>query len=226
MRTGIESGITERGLNLTGFLFLHHLFIQKGRLETTWTGIAPSPAAAAARCVPSSPSLCLPKPSRSRFFLTATLTGPLGMRTLACSIASVWLRRQLTSGPQLPLPTFVSCPASHSRLRPHPGMRSFLPSFLPLFIQFSPPRPCSHQEGLAFFAALHRACNKGGGLAPTDLTEVFSTAPGMPSLWSSKAEIDPATATQDEGGSISLAGWLALWRCAPSRFLAASKALT
>ena len=24
-------------LNLTGFLFLHALFIEKGRLETTWT---------------------------------------------------------------------------------------------------------------------------------------------------------------------------------------------
>ncbi|KAK8633253.1 hypothetical protein V6N13_014101 [Hibiscus sabdariffa] len=30
-------GVNERGLTLTGFLFLHALFIEKGRLETTWT---------------------------------------------------------------------------------------------------------------------------------------------------------------------------------------------
>eukprot|EP00245_Coleochaete_scutata_P005491 TRINITY_DN19096_c0_g1_i1.p1 TRINITY_DN19096_c0_g1~~TRINITY_DN19096_c0_g1_i1.p1 ORF type:complete len:636 (+),score=107.37 TRINITY_DN19096_c0_g1_i1:163-2070(+) len=30
-------GVNERGLTLTGFLFLNELFIQKGRLETTWT---------------------------------------------------------------------------------------------------------------------------------------------------------------------------------------------
>ncbi|KAE8687308.1 Mitochondrial Rho GTPase 2 [Hibiscus syriacus] len=30
-------GVNDRGLTLTGFLFLHALFIEKGRLETTWT---------------------------------------------------------------------------------------------------------------------------------------------------------------------------------------------
>ncbi|KNE70213.1 small GTP-binding protein domain [Allomyces macrogynus ATCC 38327] len=30
-------GLNDRGLTLSGFLFLHTLFIQKGRLETTWT---------------------------------------------------------------------------------------------------------------------------------------------------------------------------------------------
>jgi Ras family protein T1 len=29
--------VNERGITLTGFLFLHVLFIEKGRLETTWT---------------------------------------------------------------------------------------------------------------------------------------------------------------------------------------------
>jgi hypothetical protein len=38
VRGNVENGLTEKGLTLTGFLFLHHLFIQKGRLETTWTG--------------------------------------------------------------------------------------------------------------------------------------------------------------------------------------------
>ncbi|XP_062084733.1 mitochondrial Rho GTPase 1-like [Humulus lupulus] len=33
----IPEGVNERGLTLTGFLFLHALFIEKGRLETTWT---------------------------------------------------------------------------------------------------------------------------------------------------------------------------------------------
>ncbi|XP_054802314.1 mitochondrial Rho GTPase 1-like [Prosopis cineraria] len=33
----IAEGVNERGLTLTGFLFLHALFIEKGRLETTWT---------------------------------------------------------------------------------------------------------------------------------------------------------------------------------------------
>ncbi|GAV63169.1 EF_assoc_1 domain-containing protein/EF_assoc_2 domain-containing protein/Miro domain-containing protein [Cephalotus follicularis] len=33
----LEEGVNERGLTLTGFLFLHALFIEKGRLETTWT---------------------------------------------------------------------------------------------------------------------------------------------------------------------------------------------
>ncbi|KAG0468484.1 hypothetical protein HPP92_017812 [Vanilla planifolia] len=33
----MPDGVNEHGLTLTGFLFLHALFIEKGRLETTWT---------------------------------------------------------------------------------------------------------------------------------------------------------------------------------------------
>ncbi|KAH9689207.1 mitochondrial Rho GTPase 1 [Citrus sinensis] len=33
----LREGVNERGLTLAGFLFLHALFIEKGRLETTWT---------------------------------------------------------------------------------------------------------------------------------------------------------------------------------------------
>ncbi|KAL6547104.1 Mitochondrial Rho GTPase 1 [Orobanche minor] len=33
----LREGVDDRGLTLTGFLFLHALFIEKGRLETTWT---------------------------------------------------------------------------------------------------------------------------------------------------------------------------------------------
>ncbi|KAI5658888.1 hypothetical protein M9H77_27681 [Catharanthus roseus] len=33
----LPEGVSEHGLTLTGFLFLHALFIEKGRLETTWT---------------------------------------------------------------------------------------------------------------------------------------------------------------------------------------------
>lgn len=33
----MPDGVNENGLTLTGFLFLHALFIEKGRLETTWT---------------------------------------------------------------------------------------------------------------------------------------------------------------------------------------------
>ncbi|KAK6940833.1 Small GTPase [Dillenia turbinata] len=33
----IPEGLNDLGLTLTGFLFLHALFIEKGRLETTWT---------------------------------------------------------------------------------------------------------------------------------------------------------------------------------------------
>ncbi|KAK8949923.1 Rac-like GTP-binding protein 1 [Platanthera guangdongensis] len=33
----MPEGVNEQGLTLTGFLFLHALFIEKGRLETTWT---------------------------------------------------------------------------------------------------------------------------------------------------------------------------------------------
>lgn len=33
----MSEGVTENGLTLTGFLFLHALFIERGRLETTWT---------------------------------------------------------------------------------------------------------------------------------------------------------------------------------------------
>ena len=33
----LSEGVNENGLTLTGFLFLHALFIEKGRLETTWT---------------------------------------------------------------------------------------------------------------------------------------------------------------------------------------------
>jgi len=37
VRENAPEGITERGLNLVGFLFLHHLFIQRANLNTTWT---------------------------------------------------------------------------------------------------------------------------------------------------------------------------------------------
>ncbi|MQM18319.1 hypothetical protein Taro_051310, partial [Colocasia esculenta] len=33
----MPEGVNDQGLTLTGFLFLHALFIEKGRLETTWT---------------------------------------------------------------------------------------------------------------------------------------------------------------------------------------------
>lgn len=33
----LSEGVNALGLTLTGFLFLHALFIEKGRLETTWT---------------------------------------------------------------------------------------------------------------------------------------------------------------------------------------------
>lgn len=33
----LPQGVNDLGLTLTGFLFLHALFIEKGRLETTWT---------------------------------------------------------------------------------------------------------------------------------------------------------------------------------------------
>uniref|UniRef100_A0A0D9W0J8 Mitochondrial Rho GTPase n=1 Tax=Leersia perrieri TaxID=77586 RepID=A0A0D9W0J8_9ORYZ len=33
----MPEGVSDNGLTLTGFLFLHALFIEKGRLETTWT---------------------------------------------------------------------------------------------------------------------------------------------------------------------------------------------
>ncbi|KAI3798556.1 hypothetical protein L1987_33833 [Smallanthus sonchifolius] len=33
----LPEGVNENGLTLTGFVFLHALFIEKGRLETTWT---------------------------------------------------------------------------------------------------------------------------------------------------------------------------------------------
>lgn len=33
----IPEGVNDRGLTLTGFLFLHALFIERGRLETTWS---------------------------------------------------------------------------------------------------------------------------------------------------------------------------------------------
>jgi Ras family protein T1 len=37
VRQHTKDGLTDKGLTLVGFLCLHHLFIQKGRLETTWT---------------------------------------------------------------------------------------------------------------------------------------------------------------------------------------------
>jgi len=35
----MEDGVNEEGVTLPGFLFLHSLFIQKGRQETTWTAL-------------------------------------------------------------------------------------------------------------------------------------------------------------------------------------------
>lgn len=37
MRQNEPEGVTEKGLSEIGFIFLHTLFIQRGRLETTWT---------------------------------------------------------------------------------------------------------------------------------------------------------------------------------------------
>lgn len=37
MRGDCPQGVTDKGLTAAGFLFLHLLFIQRGRLETTWT---------------------------------------------------------------------------------------------------------------------------------------------------------------------------------------------
>lgn len=37
VKKNIEEGVDENGLTLEGFLFLHTLFIQRGRHETTWT---------------------------------------------------------------------------------------------------------------------------------------------------------------------------------------------
>lgn len=39
IRRNMEDGVTEEGVTLPGFLFLHSLFIQKGRQETTWTAL-------------------------------------------------------------------------------------------------------------------------------------------------------------------------------------------
>ncbi|GMP40342.1 hypothetical protein CsSME_00010821 [Camellia sinensis var. sinensis] len=33
----LPEGVNDHGLTLTGFLFLHAVFIEKGSLETTWT---------------------------------------------------------------------------------------------------------------------------------------------------------------------------------------------
>lgn len=37
VRENEPDGVNENGLTEIGFLFLHTLFIQRGRLETTWT---------------------------------------------------------------------------------------------------------------------------------------------------------------------------------------------
>lgn len=37
VREHAEDGVRDGGLTETGFLFLHTIFIQRGRLETTWT---------------------------------------------------------------------------------------------------------------------------------------------------------------------------------------------
>lgn len=39
IKRNMEDGVTEEGVTLPGFLFLHSLFIQKGRQETTWTAL-------------------------------------------------------------------------------------------------------------------------------------------------------------------------------------------
>eukprot|EP01087_Luapelamoeba_hula_P015756 TRINITY_DN4747_c0_g1_i1.p1 TRINITY_DN4747_c0_g1~~TRINITY_DN4747_c0_g1_i1.p1 ORF type:complete len:664 (+),score=82.04 TRINITY_DN4747_c0_g1_i1:17-2008(+) len=36
IRNGMPSGVSDQGINIKGFLYVHHLFIQKGRLEATW----------------------------------------------------------------------------------------------------------------------------------------------------------------------------------------------
>lgn len=39
IQRNMEDGVNEEGVTLDGFLFLHSLFIQKGRQETTWTAL-------------------------------------------------------------------------------------------------------------------------------------------------------------------------------------------
>ena len=36
VQENLSIGVNDHGLTLPGFLFLHALFIEKGRLETTW----------------------------------------------------------------------------------------------------------------------------------------------------------------------------------------------
>ena len=38
-RGGYKGGVNAQGLTLQGFLFLHALFIERGRIETTWTAL-------------------------------------------------------------------------------------------------------------------------------------------------------------------------------------------
>lgn len=37
VREHAEGGVRDNGLTEAGFLYLHTIFIQRGRLETTWT---------------------------------------------------------------------------------------------------------------------------------------------------------------------------------------------
>lgn len=39
IKKNMKEGVTDIGVTLEGFLFLHNLFIQKGRQETTWTAL-------------------------------------------------------------------------------------------------------------------------------------------------------------------------------------------
>ncbi|KAK9846318.1 hypothetical protein WJX81_001431 [Elliptochloris bilobata] len=81
MKEGEMRGVTAAGLTLPGFLFLHALFIERGRLETTWAVLRKfgydntlhlSDAVLAAADIPRSPDQVVELTEAARAFLVAT----------------------------------------------------------------------------------------------------------------------------------------------------------
>ena len=65
--------------------------------------------------------------------------------------------------------------------------------------------------GYSFFTELFRVHDKDmdGALSPSELEELFATAPQSPWEGSNLADMTAV----NEAGWITLKGWLALWRC-------------
>lgn len=179
-----EEGIRDGGLTQLGFLFLHTFFIQKGRLETTWTAL---------RKFGYGEDLTL----REEFLFPRLVGFPYCFKRLRKEGSANW------SGTRFDIPT--DCTAELS-----PKGYQFLTDLFEKFDKASLPHhiqpPLS--SPLVLTSIFESNQDHDGALSTTELDDLFSTSPGNPWI----ATGFPETTITSESNAVTLQGWLAQWR--------------